>query len=77
MTARSARHFREFGRARRYRSGSRRRLQRIRIRDNWSPEAILFLVSMLIILMVVIPWLVRHAVDDSYAPDWPAYRAVH
>ena len=41
---------RELGRARTYRAGSRRRLQKIRFRGNWSLEAILFFVSMLFIL---------------------------
>ena len=52
MTARSARHFRELGRAKNRRSGgqSRRNIEKIRFRGNWSREAIWFLISMLFIL---------------------------
>jgi hypothetical protein len=74
MTPRSTstRHFRELGRARSYRSGSRRRLQKIHFHGNWSAEAILFLLSMLFILTVVVPWLVRHSPDDLSVPEQPA-----
>lgn len=71
MPARTARQFRELGRARKSRSGSRRRLQRIQFRGNWSLEAILFFVSMLLFLTVIVPWLVRHAPDDGDPPDEP------
>jgi hypothetical protein len=75
MTARTMRHFREPGRALRARSGSRRRLQKISFRGNWSPEAILFLLSMLLILTVVVPWLVRHSPDDPPGAERPAFGA--
>jgi hypothetical protein len=77
LTARTTRHFRELGRARSHRSGSRRRLQKIRFRGNWSPEAILFVLSMLFILTIVIPWLVRHSPDDPYVPEQPAFHVQH
>ena len=77
MTSRTTRHFRELGRTRRYRCGSRRGLAKIRFRGNWSPEAIILVVWMLFILTVVIPWLVRHGDDEAPAPDGrPAFRAV-
>jgi hypothetical protein len=59
-----------------YRSGSRRRLKYVRFRGNWSPEAIVFLVSMLLILTVVVPWLVRLSPDDLYVPEQPAFRVL-
>jgi hypothetical protein len=76
MSERSTRHFREQGRALSYRQGSRRRLQNVRLRGNWSPEAIVFLVSMLFILTVVVPWLVQLSPDDLYAPGRPAFRVL-
>jgi hypothetical protein len=78
MTARSTRYFREQGGARSYRSGSKRRLRQIRFRGNWSPEAIVFLIMLLLIFTVLIPWLVRHPPDDldhPYVPERPAFRA--
>jgi hypothetical protein len=71
MSARTARQFRELGRSRKWRTGSRRRLQRIRFRGNWSLDAILFFLSMLFFLAVVLPWLVQHAPDDGDPPDEP------
>jgi hypothetical protein len=65
MTNRTTRHFRELGRERTRRSGSRRRLKKIRFRGNWSLEAILFFLSMLFLLTVVVPWLVQLAPDDG------------
>ena len=78
MTARSTQHFREEGPAKSYDSGSRRRLQRIRLRGNWSPAAIVFLVMLLLLFTVLIPWLVRHppdGPDHPYVPERPAFRA--
>jgi hypothetical protein len=77
MTARSTRHFRELGRARSCRHGSRRRLQEVRFRGNWSPEAILFFLSMLFILAVIVPWLARHSPDDVSVPQQPALSVPH
>jgi hypothetical protein len=72
MSARTARAFRELGRPRKTgRSGSRRRLQRIAFRGNWSLEAIVFFVSMLFLLLVVVPWLVQHAPTDDDSTDEP------
>jgi hypothetical protein len=79
MTAQSARHLRELGRAKNRRSGgqSRRNIEKIRFRGNWSREAIWFLISMLFILTVVIPWLVCHPPNDPDAPREPTFRALH
>jgi hypothetical protein len=77
MTAWSTRHFRELGRYRSHRSGSRRRLMKIRFRGNWSPEAILFLLSMLFILAVIVPWLAGHAPDDVSVSERPALGVPH
>jgi hypothetical protein len=72
MSARTAKAFRDVGRPRkRCRSGSRRRLQRIEFRGNWSLEAIVFLVSMLFLLLVVVPWLVQHAPVEDDLVDEP------
>jgi len=70
MTARIAGHLRELGRARSRRSGgqSRRNIEKIRFRGNWSRAAIWFLISMLFILTVVIPWLVRHPPTEPETP---------
>ena len=77
MTSRTTRDFRELGRARKYRRGSRRRLQRIHFRGNWSREAIIFVLSMLLILTVIVPWLVHHALDEPPEPnERPAFRMV-
>jgi hypothetical protein len=77
MTARSTRHFREAGRYRSRTSGSRRRLMKIRFRGNWSPEAILFLLSMLFILAVIVPWLARHSPDEVSVTGQPAFGVPH
>jgi hypothetical protein len=73
MTTRRAQELRELGRERSGRSGSRRRLQKIRLRGNWSPEAIVFLIMLLLIFTVLIPWLVRHPPDHPYVPARPAF----
>ena len=40
--------------------GSRRRLNRITLRGNWSLELVLFVAWLLFVLLVLIPWMVRH-----------------
>jgi hypothetical protein len=77
MTARSTRYFRELGRPRNVRSGSRRRIEKIRLRGNWSREAILFFISMLFALTIVISWMLRHPSNDSDGPHEPTFRALH
>jgi hypothetical protein len=73
MTTRRTQEFRELGRARSHRSGSRRRPQKIRLRGNWSPEAVLCLIALLLILTVLVPWLVRHPLGHPYVPERPAF----
>jgi hypothetical protein len=73
MTARSTQHFREQGPGKSYGLGSRRRLQKIRFRGNWSPAAIVFLIMLLLIFTVLIPWLVQHPPDGPWVPEGPAF----
>ena len=40
--------------------GSRKRVQRIRMRGNWSAELWLFVILILVALFVLVPWLIRH-----------------
>jgi hypothetical protein len=40
--------------------GSRKRVHRIRMQDNWSVEFWLFVVFVLLALLVVVPWLIRN-----------------
>jgi hypothetical protein len=40
--------------------GSRKRLRRIRARDNWSVEFVIFIIFMLFVLLVLVPWMVTH-----------------
>ena len=49
-----------------HRHGSRRRVRRIRLRGNWSVEVVLFLIWMIFVLTVLIPWMVRHPHDDQH-----------
>jgi hypothetical protein len=41
--------------------GSRRRLKRLRARDNWSTEMWVLLIWLAFLLSVVIPWMVSRA----------------
>jgi len=41
--------------------GSRARLRRIRIRHNWSGEMWFLLGCLILMLLVFIPWLIRHS----------------
>ena len=59
--------------------GSRRRLRRIKWRDHTPAEFWLFVVFMLLILIVLIPWLIKHPppahhhwTDAIVGPDKPA-----
>ena len=49
-----------------YRQGSRRRVQRIRFRGNWSVQMVLFVIWMFFVLTVLIPWMVRHPHNDAH-----------
>jgi hypothetical protein len=40
--------------------GSRKRVRRIRFRDNWAVELWILVAVLLFVLFVVVPWLVRH-----------------
>jgi hypothetical protein len=40
--------------------GSRRRIRRIRARRNWSIELAIFIVWMIFVLTVVVPWIASH-----------------
>lgn len=40
--------------------GSRRRLRRIKLRENWSRAMWALLAFVLLVLLVVIPWVLRH-----------------
>jgi hypothetical protein len=40
--------------------GSRRRVRRIRARHNWSIELVIFIVWMVFVLTVVVPWIASH-----------------
>jgi hypothetical protein len=76
MTARKPQHFREMGQVREHPLGSRRRLERIRLRGNWSREAMIFWLSVLLILTVMIPWLVCHPPPAEQRQE-PALRGLH
>lgn len=76
MTARSTRHY-ELGGSRPVYRGSRRRLEKVRLRDNWSRGAILFFLWILLILTVAIPWVMHHPPSDPDDAGEPAFRARH
>ena len=57
--------FRDVGGHGHFRTGSRRRLRQIRLRGNWSNEAIYFVLSMLFILFVVVPWMACHPPTEA------------
>jgi hypothetical protein len=40
--------------------GSKKRLQRITLRGNWSTELWIVIVVLLFTLLVVVPWMIRH-----------------
>lgn len=44
--------------------GSRKRVRRIRFRDNWAVELWILVAVILFTLCVVVPWLVRHPPSD-------------
>ena len=76
MARRNIHHLGDFGPAKDYRRGSRRRVRKIRFRGNWSIEIVIFILSMLFVLTVLIPWIVRHPLDDAHehAPNEPTFR---
>ena len=45
--------------------GSRRRLRRIRFRDNWSREMWIVIVVIVLTLLFVVPKLIRHQRSES------------
>jgi hypothetical protein len=44
--------------------GSRKRLRRITLRGNWSIELWIFIAIMAFMLLVGVPWLIRHPPMD-------------
>jgi hypothetical protein len=44
--------------------GSRKRVRRIRFRDNWPVELWILVAVILFMLFVVVPWLVQHPPPD-------------
>jgi hypothetical protein len=48
--------------------GSQKRLNRIRLRGNWSLELWIFVAIMAFMLIVGMPWLIRHPMVDRDAP---------
>jgi hypothetical protein len=47
-------------RAARYDRGSKQRLRRIRMRGNWSLEIWIFVIALVLILLIALPWLASH-----------------
>ena len=41
--------------------GSKKRVQRITLRGNWTAELWIVVVLLLFTLLVVVPWMIRHA----------------
>jgi hypothetical protein len=76
MARRKNHHLGGFGPARDSRRGSPRRVRKIRFRGNWSTEIVIFILSMLLVLTVLIPWIVRHPLDDAHelGPKEPTSR---
>lgn len=48
--------------------GSKKRVERIRLRGNWSIEFWIFVILMLIMLFVAVPWLIKHPIEHHHAP---------
>jgi hypothetical protein len=40
--------------------GSKRRLQNIKFRGNWSAELWVLVVAILFTILILVPWLIRH-----------------
>ena len=40
--------------------GSRKRIDRIRLGQHWSAEIVIFFVGVVLMLLVGVPWLIRH-----------------
>jgi hypothetical protein len=40
--------------------GSRRRLRQIRFRGNWSREMSFLIIAIVLVLLFLVPWLIRH-----------------
>jgi hypothetical protein len=79
MARRDTHHLGGFGPAKDYRRGSRRRVRKIRFRGNWSIEIVIFILSMLLVLTVLIPWIVRHSVGDAqeHGEKGPAVHSIN
>jgi hypothetical protein len=43
--------------------GSRRRLRRIRFRENWTRDMWLLVAVVVLTILVLFPWLVRHPIN--------------
>jgi len=43
--------------------GSRRRLRRIRFRENWTRDMWLLVAFVVLAMLVLFPWLVRHPIN--------------
>jgi hypothetical protein len=52
---------------RRANRGTRKRLERITLRGNWSVEIWLYVIFVLFLLLVAIPWMVRHPPEHHHA----------
>jgi hypothetical protein len=46
--------------------GSRKRLRRIRLRGNWSIEFWVIVAIIVFMLLVGLPWLIRHPIVDDH-----------
>ena len=49
--------------------GSRKRLRRITLRGNWSIELWIFVAIMAFMLLIGVPWLIRHPPVDHHVGD--------
>jgi hypothetical protein len=49
--------------------GSRKRVRRIRFRDNWAVELWILVAVILFVLFVLVPWLVQHPPVDHQSVE--------
>jgi hypothetical protein len=52
--------------------GSRKRIQRIKWRENTSIQFWLFVVFLLLLLFVGIPWMIKHPIEHHHEPTGAA-----